>query len=83
MSNQLRASVKGHYYPTDVYSFGTMYGPLQCDGFSYLCPDCGGYGHVPTGRCAYCKNTGEIALDDPRLLHKIDDSLMLDHKVIA
>lgn len=66
---------RGHYQviPDNVYLRGSDYGPMQCDGFSYLCPQCGGYASVPGDgpgteprRCPCCRN-GTIALDDPRI----------------
>lgn len=36
----------GLFRPTpDMFARGSEYGPLQSDGRTYLCPECGGYGY--------------------------------------
>lgn len=51
-----------------LFFIGSIYGPLQSDGWVYLCPDCGGYGSVPKGPCRLCGTTGEIFLHDARVV---------------
>jgi len=62
---------KGHYDHTrnPMWARGSIYGPLQTDGFDYLCPDCGGYGYIcdSNKKCGFCEGNGTISLDDPRL----------------
>lgn len=65
---------RGHFRTPEAHfcCAGTKYGPLQTDGFSFLCPDCGGYGMVPgkagsTVGCKFCGADGVIALDDARV----------------
>jgi len=51
------------------YALDTKYGPLLTDTHAYLCPDCGGWGHIPSASvCPYCKGVGEIPLDDSRVV---------------
>ena len=61
----------GHYRQRQpaMWATGSQYGPLQCDGCDYLCPECGGYGYLSTKgiSCDFCKGLGSIALDDPRI----------------
>ena len=54
---------------------GSEYGPLQSDRFSYLCPDCGGYGYMldRDSKCSFCNGKGEIGLDDTRIVDRIED----------
>jgi RecJ-like exonuclease len=62
--------VRGHYRRTDpaMFAKGSKYGPLQSDGFDYLCPDCGGYGYLPNDpECGFCSGVGTIPLDDKRV----------------
>ena len=54
----------------NTFAKGSNYGPLQSDGYSYLCPECGGYGFVAddnAGTCKFCNGTGELALTDERI----------------
>jgi len=52
-----------------VFAEGSVYGPLQTDGFDYLCPDCGGYGFIldKNATCEFCKGEGIIPLNDKRI----------------
>ena len=52
-----------------VFARGSKYGPLQTDGFTYLCPDCGGYGYIADkdNQCLFCKSNGTIPIDDSRI----------------
>jgi len=65
--------VRPGYYHTQrhpsMWANGSQYGPLQCDGLDYLCPECGGYGFLGTNdtRCEFCLGSGTLALDDPRV----------------
>jgi len=53
----------------EVWAVGSKYGPLQCCGLDYLCPDCGGYGYLldKDKTCEFCNGKGDIALDDSRI----------------
>ena len=58
-----------------TYAIGSAYGPLLTDGHEYLCPDCGGYGTMPTScdkyegaLCEFCDGNGVISLHDLRVL---------------
>lgn len=68
---------RGNYRPVEgSYADGSEYRPLQTDGHDVLCPECGGYGHVPSEKgfavtCTFC-NQGYIPLDDNRV-HGLDD----------
>ena len=69
-------SVGCYSYPKKpVHASGTTYNPLQTDGETYLCPECGGYGTVPgeamsNVKCDYCKGNGWIALNDERIINR-------------
>lgn len=56
------------------WAIGSEYGPLLTDGTEYLCPDCGGWGHVngtalvPGDKCEYCEGFGTLPLNDARIV---------------
>ena len=62
---------------TEKQAEGSDAAALQSDGFNYLCPECGGYGQVPTYRkhinksgqktCVFCKGSGYMDLTDSRV----------------
>lgn len=60
---------RGHFQPTErkFYLLGCKYGPMQSDGFVFLCPHCGGHAVDGNGTCEHCNGTGEIRLDDERV----------------
>lgn len=61
------------YRPTDPERWleGIPYAALQSNGDHYLCPQCGGYGSVPSSdTCPTCKGTCQVALDDKRVTSK-------------
>ena len=65
---------RGVYVLTDPprWAKGCTFGPLQSDGFAYLCPECGGYGYLydRDATCDFCKGKASIPLDDPRITDK-------------
>ena len=72
MSRSVDGTIRQGYYTQrnpETWAKGSEFGPLQCDGYDYLCPECGGYGYLynKDARCGFCKGVGRIALDDPRL----------------
>jgi len=62
----------------EVWAVGSKYGPLQCSGLDYLCPDCGGYGYLldKDKTCEFCNGDGFIALDDSRIT--TDEQINMD-----
>jgi hypothetical protein len=51
-----------------MWAKGSSYGPLLTDGYNYLCPECGGYGYLPTEKkCSFCNGEKVIPLDDKRV----------------
>lgn len=59
-----------HFKPSSprMWAKGSEYGPLQTDGYVYLCPDCGGYGEVGKSACSFCLGNGIIELWDERVI---------------
>ena len=55
-----------------MYAKGSKCGPLQSDGYDYLCPDCGGYGYIAdkNSKCDFCSGFGTIKLNDERVFEK-------------
>ena len=61
--------VSGPYAASDKFAIGSKYGPLLAGKNNYMCPDCGGYGFVPSAKiCAFCNGSGTISVSDSRIV---------------
>lgn len=66
----LPAQAQGDVYRASAkFAIGTKHGPLLACRIDYLCPDCGGYGFVPSAPvCPYCDGVGTIQFTDRRVV---------------